>query len=89
MFQALSLLFLFVSLLHAENCVYKHGTISDTMLIFNKNCCIEYLHRKLLAINFLSYDIEKAKKRYIDRICILKQSISCSITMYLILAKID
>ena len=26
------------------------------------NCFIEYLHRKLLTANFLSYDIESAKK---------------------------
>ena len=25
------------------------------------NCFIEYLHRKLLTVNFLSYDIESAK----------------------------
>ena len=34
---------------------------------FPENCCelncfIEYLHRKLLTSNFLSYDIESAKK---------------------------
>jgi hypothetical protein len=36
-----------------ESCVYKHGEL---------NCFIEYLHRKLLAANFLSYDIESARK---------------------------
>ena len=36
-----------------ENCVYKHGGL---------NCFIEYLHRKLLTANFLSYDIESARK---------------------------
>ena len=37
-----------------ENCVYKHGELS---------CCIEYFHRKLLAANFLSDDIESARKK--------------------------
>ena len=37
-----------------ENCVYKHGELS---------CFIEYLYRKLLAANFLSYDIESARKK--------------------------
>ena len=59
------------------------------MLIFNKTVLLKYMHSKLLAVNFLSYDIEKAKKKYIKWICILKQSISCSITMHLILATID
>ena len=36
-----------------ENCVYKHGKL---------NCFTEYLHRELLAANFLSYDIESARK---------------------------
>ena len=36
-----------------ENCVYKQG---------GPNCFIEYLHRKLLTANFLSYDIEGAIK---------------------------
>ena len=36
-----------------ENCVYKHGEL---------NWFIEYLHRKLLAANFLSFDIENARK---------------------------
>ena len=36
-----------------ENCVYKHGQIK---------CFIEYLHRKLKVDNFLSYDIESARK---------------------------
>jgi hypothetical protein len=46
---------MFVSSLHEfpENCVYKHGEL---------NCFIEYLHRKLLDANFLSYDIESARK---------------------------
>jgi hypothetical protein len=34
-----------------ENCVYNHCGL---------NCFIEYLHRKLLTPNFLSYDIESA-----------------------------
>ena len=63
-----------------ENGVYNHCRL---------NCFIEYLHRKLLTANFLSYDIESAKKWCIYWICVLKQSISCSITMYLILAKND
>ena len=36
-----------------ENCVYKHGEL---------NWFIEYLHRKLSAANFLSFDIENARK---------------------------
>jgi hypothetical protein len=36
-----------------ENCVYKHGELS---------CFIKYLHRKLLAANFLSDDIKSARK---------------------------
>jgi hypothetical protein len=36
-----------------ENSVYKHDEL---------NCFIEYLHRKLLDANFLSYDIESARK---------------------------
>jgi hypothetical protein len=36
-----------------ENCVYKQGGL---------NCFIEYFHRKLSTANFLSYDIESAKK---------------------------
>ena len=36
-----------------ENCVYKHGEL---------NCFIEYLHIKLLDANYLSYDIESARK---------------------------
>ena len=36
-----------------ENCAYKHGEL---------NCFIEYLNRKLLAANFLSYDFESARK---------------------------
>ena len=34
-----------------ETCVYNHGEL---------NCFTEYLHRKLLIANFLSYDIESA-----------------------------
>ena len=30
---------------------------------FPENCFIEYLHRKLLIANFLSNDIESAKKK--------------------------
>ena len=52
------------------------------------NCFIEYLQRQLLTVNFLTYDIESAKKD-VYWSCILKQSINCSITMYLILAKND
>ena len=63
-----------------ETCVYKHGGL---------NCFIEYLHRKLLTANFLSYDIESAKHKCIYCICILKQYISCSIAMCLILTKND
>ena len=37
-----------------KNCVYKQGGL---------NYFIEYLHRKLLTANFLSYDIESAKKK--------------------------
>ena len=37
-----------------ENCAYKQGGL---------NCFIEYFHRKLLTTNFLSYDIERAKKK--------------------------
>ena len=46
---------MFVSSHHEfpENCVYKHAELS---------CFIEYLHRKLLDANFLSYDIESARK---------------------------
>jgi hypothetical protein len=47
-----------------ENCVYKHGELF---------CFSEYLHRKLLDANFLSYDIESARKKCIYWICILKQ----------------
>ena len=36
-----------------ENYVYKHGEL---------HCFMEYLHRKLLAADFLSYDIEGARK---------------------------
>ena len=36
-----------------KNCVYKHGEL---------NCFTQYLHRILLAANFLSYDIESARK---------------------------
>ena len=36
-----------------ENCAYKHGEL---------NCFTEYLHRKFVAVNFLSYDIERARK---------------------------
>ena len=36
-----------------ENYVYNHCGL---------NCFIEYLHRKLLTANFLSNDIEMAKK---------------------------
>ena len=36
-----------------ENCVCIRGGL---------NCCIEYLHRKLLTANFLVFDIESAKK---------------------------
>jgi hypothetical protein len=36
-----------------ENYFYNHCRL---------NCFIEYLHRKLLTANFLSYDIESAKK---------------------------
>ena len=36
-----------------ENYVYNHCGL---------NCFIEYLHRKLLTTNFLSYDIESARK---------------------------
>ena len=61
-----------------ENCAYKHDGL---------NCFIEHLHRKLLTDNFLSYDIESAKKTCIYWICILKQLLSCPIPMYLILAK--
>ena len=43
---------MFVSSL-PENCAYKHDEI---------NCFIEYFHRKLLTDNFLSYDIESAKR---------------------------
>ena len=37
-----------------ENYVYRHGEL---------NCFIEYLHRKLLAANFLSYDIESTRTK--------------------------
>jgi hypothetical protein len=52
-----------------------------------------YVHfvnfRKTVFTN-LSYDIESAKKKGgIYWICILKQYISCSVTLYLILAKND
>ena len=64
-----------------ENCVYKHDEL---------NCFIEYLHRKLLAAKFLSYDIESARKNaFTYWICKLKQKMSCSIVTYLILAKND
>jgi hypothetical protein len=36
-----------------ENCVYKHDEL---------NCFIEYVYWKLLAANFLSYDIESVRK---------------------------
>ena len=47
-----------------ENCAYKHDGL---------NCFIEYLRRKSLTDNFLSYDIESAKKKCIYWIYILKQ----------------
>ena len=55
---------LFVSSLREfpENCVYKHCGLS---------WFIEYLHRKLLTANFLSYAIESAKKKFVYWICIL------------------
>ena len=37
-----------------ENCVYKRCGL---------NCFVEYLHRKLLTVNFLFYDIESAKTK--------------------------
>ena len=37
-----------------EYSVYNHCRL---------NCFIEYLHRKLLTANFLSYDIESANKK--------------------------
>jgi hypothetical protein len=43
-----------------ENCVYKHGQIK---------CFIEYLHRKLKVDNFLSYDIESARKNTLAHSC--------------------
>ena len=43
--------------------------------------------QKIINCQFLSYDIESAKNKCIYGICILKQRISCSIAMYLILAK--
>jgi hypothetical protein len=43
--------------------------------------------RKLLTAIFLSYAIESAKNKCVYWICILL--ISCSITMYLIIAKND
>jgi len=46
-----------------ENCVLnKHGEL----------CFVEYLHRKLLAANFLSYDIESARKKCIYWIGVFK-----------------
>ena len=46
---------MFVSSLRefTEDCDYNHCGI---------NCFIEYLHRKLLTANFLSYDIDSAEK---------------------------
>jgi hypothetical protein len=49
-----------------ENCVYKQGRL---------NCFIEYLHRKLLTANFLSYDIESAKKNAFIILALLSTSI--------------
>jgi hypothetical protein len=51
---------------YPENCVYNHCGL---------NCFIEYLHRKLSTANFLSYDIESARKKCIYWICILKRKI--------------
>ena len=71
----------FVSSLHEfPETVHKHGGL---------NCFIEYLHRKSVTANFFSFDIERAKKTFIYWIWILKQEISCSITMYLIITKND
>jgi hypothetical protein len=59
-----------------ENCVYNHCGL---------DCFIEYLHRKLLTGNIFLLWYWKC----IYWICILKQYISCSKTVYLILAKND
>ena len=59
-----------------QNCVYKYAGLS---------CFIENLHRKVSVANFLSYDIESAKKVHLLDLHI--KTISCSITMFLILAK--
>jgi hypothetical protein len=45
--------------------------------------------QKMINCQFLPYDIESAKNKCIYGICILKQWISCSVTMYLILDKND
>ena len=50
---------------------------------------LQIFAQKIINCQFLSYDIESANNKCIYGICILKQWISCSITMYLILDKID
>ena len=49
------------------------------------------LHRTVLTVNFLSYDIESAKKSAFIGFAYkkTKQYISCSITKYLPLSKYD
>ena len=56
-----------------ENCVYKHCEL---------NCFIGNFHRILLTANFLSYDIESAKKVHLLNLHI-KTIISYSITTFL------
>jgi hypothetical protein len=63
-----------------ENCVYKHD---------EPNYFIEYLQRKLLAANFLSYDIESDRQNAFIRFAYFNNTcMSCSIATYLILANI-
>ena len=77
------LLHAFPSMFVSSLCEFPEKLFLQTCL----NCFIEYLQRKLLTVFFLSYDIKSANKNFIYWIWILKQYISCSITMYLILAK--
>ena len=46
-----------------ENCVYKHdGRQCRWYYYIHVHVYMDYLHGKLLTANFLSYDIDSAKK---------------------------
>jgi hypothetical protein len=50
-------------LLHAFPSMLVKFTSWISRKLGGLNCFIEYLHRKLLTANFLSYDIEIVKKK--------------------------